>query len=241
MYTSIEDIQLNVVEKLGVYSSEDLKTYHRNAYNQYREFRKTEKKNLVFKYVNGASIGERKIMRELDSRGIAYMNQFTFDGFIKNKSRYRYDIFLPDYGENGIILEIHGSPHFYDEKRAATKTFKERFLKYGDIHENDEVKYNYAVNEKGIPVYYFTYDKPAYRRFGYQRKVYTDIFELFDVIGIIPTVISNFTDNQYVVECIQNFVNKFKIKNYSSLKVLNSQYAYRLKMLGLRDKIIYYK
>lgn len=55
------------------------------------------------------SIGERKIRDYLDREKIKYIPQKTFSPL--NKSKYRFDFFLPDYN---MAIEYQGEQHFRD-------------------------------------------------------------------------------------------------------------------------------
>lgn len=77
------------------------------------------------------SIGEQKIRNYLDELQIDYIPQKTFAPL--NKSKYRFDFFLPDYN---LAIEYQGEQHYRENN-----FFKES---YEAIHRRDKIKRKYC-------------------------------------------------------------------------------------------------
>lgn len=79
------------------------------------------------------SLGEQKIRNYLEDKEIEYIPQKTFTPL--NKSKYRFDFFLPQYN---LAIEYQGEQHYRDNY-----FFKDR---YEVIHKRDMIKKQYCID-----------------------------------------------------------------------------------------------
>lgn len=98
------------------------------------------------------SAGEQRIRNYLDNHSLNYIPQKTFAPL--NKSKYRFDFFLPDYN---LAIEYQGEQHYRDnkffkdslEKVQARDEIKRAFCKNNNI-ELLEIKYTELKNIEAI-------------------------------------------------------------------------------------------
>ena len=229
-YNSVNEIQCLINEK-GYLTFEEFKKNEHNAFIQYTELKRKENKSLIFKIASGSS-NEDRFIAVLEMYGIQYMTQLYFPEFIKNNGYYRYDFYLP---EKNAIIEVHGEQHFGIDPEELAPRFN-----VIEEQRNDSIKYNYAVNQKHIPVYYLTYCLDRYNTFGYFQPVYTDAIKLLNDIGYINlTKIDDFYSEENILKEIQKFINTFNIKTFDRLNELNYIFGARVISYNLSDKLIY--
>lgn len=92
------------------------------------------------------SIGERKLLNTLESIGISYIPQYTFDD-LENKKKLRFDAYDIN---NNILFEYQGEQHYYpvDWGNKGEKWAKEEFEL---TQSRDNLKREYC-NVNNIPV-----------------------------------------------------------------------------------------
>ena len=227
-YNSVSEIQ-ELVNTKGYLTAEEFHKNEHNAWVQYGELKHRENKTLIFKISSGSS-NEDKFISVLEMYGIQYMTQLYFPEFIKNNGYYRYDFYLP---EKNVIIEVHGEQHFGIDPNEFSPIYN-----VVEEQKNDEIKYNYAVNEKHIPVYYITYCQDRYESFGYFQPVYTDAIKLLNDIGYTDlTEIDDFCSEENMVKEIQKFIDSFNVKTFEDLNELNYIFGARVLSYNLLNKI----
>lgn len=229
-YNSVDEIQ-ELINNNGYLTLEEFRINEHNAWIQYSELKRKDNKSLIFKIASGSS-NEDRFISVLEMYGIQYMTQLSFPEFIKNKGNYRYDFYLP---EKNVIIEVRGEQHFGNDP-------EEYSPRYNVVEEqnNDKVKYEYAVNQKHIPVYYLTYCIERYQSFGYFQTVYTDPIKLLNDIGYTNlTKIEDFYSEENILKEIQKFIDKFNIKSFEELIGLNYIFGSRIILYELSNRIKY--
>lgn len=110
-------------------------------------------------HINGAccpkcqsSHGEIKVRNYLESRGIEYEQEKTFQD-LKIKKKLRFDFFIPS---QNILIEFDGICH-YPEEREANPRYKYK-LDYGKLLERDRIKNEFCIANR-IPLIRIKYNE----------------------------------------------------------------------------------
>ena len=223
---TIEKLQQFIFDN-NVINKTDLRKRFRGLYRKFMD----KLSEVIFVGPLTITTGEALLIKELIKYNINFLYQKTYPD-CKNILALRFDLYLIDYN---ILLEYHGSAHFgvgiwYDE----------------ELIENDKAKNKYA-KDNGIPIFYYTLEKKLYEEHGYFDKVYTDLQELFDVMGVDTSKINpNYEKDikTYFAQDI-NYFNSFIYRNkVGSLKELREKYPAmyeRVKRKKFKNFLVYYK
>jgi hypothetical protein len=194
---SINDLK-DFIQKNKVLSKTDLRIRFPGLYNKFR----TQLDEVQFTNSQNFSSKEILFMKELFKYGIHFIFQYT-----PHRSNFRYDFYLNDYN---VVIEVHGRQHFDDKiSKTAWGT------KYSAIDRDKDKKH--LLDSFNIPVYYFTYDKTYYNKYGYFDIVYTDVLSLFSKIGIPTNMVDNSWEekfNDFTQICTQKEAAKLEINEY---------------------------
>lgn len=96
------------------------------------------------------SLYEEKILKILQSEGLIIHREKTFPNLKSLKGRsLRFDFYVIDKQNKGILLEVDGQFHFHQMKKVSEKDFKYR-------QEMDVRKNEYCL-ANGIPLYRIPY------------------------------------------------------------------------------------
>lgn len=105
--------------------------------------------------------GELSLMSLFEINKFEYVTQKTFDDLESSKKKkLRYDFYLPDLN---VLVEYQGHQHFD----------KNNMFYDPNSIVRDKLKFDYA-KKNNIPIFYFTYEKNLYEKFGYFTEVITD-------------------------------------------------------------------
>lgn len=248
LYTNytMSDIQKEIEDNC-IISKTELKSTNQSLYNRYKFLKKRTNEDLVFKKAGLNSFEEKKFLIFLIENNIKnFSTQFEICNIKKNHRACRYDFYLIDYN---CIIEVHGSQHFNND---CMNFISQRKEDVEDIQLNDEYKFE-AAKLAGIKLYYFTYSKKLYEKFGYFEKVYTDPEELLVTItGKELTKNVNFKEdikeyfctkqqNSILINTAQKFIDENNITTKENLRLLNSGIYYRLKRESLLNNVIFKK
>lgn len=238
-FNTLEKIQKFILEN-KIKSRNEFFTKYEGIFKQYKKLKKETGEDIRF-YLDGVSSElEREVLKYLYKYGINFSMQYSFSNFIKNKLPYRYDFFLKDFN---IIIEANGPQH----ARTIEENIKAGFITNEDYIQTDKIKYNFAM-EKGIKVYYFSLNKykPIFEKYGYFKKVYYDLDELFTSLEIPLREVSNWEESFNnleetlkitCIEEIQNYIDDNKIK---FKKDLPSKLQYKISKFQIMEKLKFF-
>lgn len=115
------------------------------------------------------SISERKICDFLDSKGIKYETEKTFDDLLsKNGKPLRFDFYLPDYG---LLIEYNGDQHYRHVKFSKDSTERD----FIEAKKRDKQKAKYARERD----YILLVINENYEKFSLEQ-FFEDFSKLFD-------------------------------------------------------------
>lgn len=235
-YDTLEKIE-EFVLKNKIKHRNDFAERFEGMFNQYRRLKKLYNSDISF-YLDGTSSDlERDVIKHLYKYSIGFTTQFSFPGFIKNKSPYRYDFWIK--GTN-ILIEAQGPQHF----RTLEQNIRDGFITSDDYISADIVKNEYAASQ-GFKVYYYSTYINEYNKYGSKFKIYFNMEELlldagFDTTKVDPDYENKFNNNQELLreqarEEIQNYINANGISYFKDL----GDYKKIVVRYKLRSELIY--